>query len=674
MTSFISIVVPVYNEQENLPEFYRRIGSAVDQSLDFRCEFLFVNDGSIDDTAQILRGLADGDRRVKVINFTKNYGSHASLLAGLIHTTGEAAIVLSADLQDPPEIIPTLVSKWREGFELVAGVRASRKDPFLKRLLARTFYFIFASIADTDYPKGGTDFFLVDRKIIEFLASSIERNAFLMAQIFSLGFKRVEVPYQRAERFAGTSKWTLGKRFKGAIDYFVAYTYVPIRLMSYAGLVVAALGFVYAAVVAINAFRGNPTEGWSSLMIVLLVISGFQMLMMGVMGEYVWRMLDQVRQRPKYVIANTIGFDPKEETAEMHMRPMNNSTTTAPGPLPEHGDFDSLDLSVGYFGPLDYIGKVFHVSGWMLAPLQFEFSTFALYINHELVEVVTAQSAPSDFGIASARGVPKTFEFHLPERTKEIANFSRIEVVGCTPEQPVRRLATLFRTDIDSHVPTPPEELMERVTGNRNGPVVKAAGLRCCCEFLDTLGRYRDLSTIRRLLDWGCGCGRVTVHLKDFLSKYQNLEVYGCDIDKEAIGWCKNNLDSDRFSTIEPFPPTQWADNTFDAVVSCSVFTHLAKDVQKAWLNEMRRIIVPGGLFLASIVTTFPLAQIPEDGIYDDVVDVRLEGIAPDGYYRSTHQTRDYTVREWSSYFEVLEFTENGIESSQDLVVMRNHK
>ena len=313
MPSLISIVMPMYNEQENIPELYRRLHAVADQVSPRRLEFVFVNDGSRDSTRLMLSDLASKDKRVRVINFSKNYGSHAALRAGLAYARGDAVIVLSADLQDPPEMIPALISKWLEGYEVVAGVRASRSDPLFKGLFAKVFYFLFSRLADTEYPKGGTDFFLIDRKIVKGLCQSVERNAFLMAQVFSLGFRRIEVPYHRTQRFAGSSKWTFGKRVKGAIDYFVAYSYFPIRLMSYVGLAVAGVGFVYAAFVVTNALTGHPSAGWSSLMVALLVLSGFQMLMLGVIGEYLWRTLDQVRQRPMYTISSTIGFDGEEQ-------------------------------------------------------------------------------------------------------------------------------------------------------------------------------------------------------------------------------------------------------------------------------------------------------------------------------------------------------------------------
>jgi glycosyltransferase involved in cell wall biosynthesis len=321
MPSLISIVVPVYNEKENIQELYLRLCQSVNKIPAFRFEFVFVNDGSRDGSADLLANLTRQDRRVKVINFSRNYGSHAALRAGLLHARGDAAVILSADLQDPPESIPNLISRWLEGNEVVAAVRTSRRDPLVKRLFARIFYFLFSRLADTEYPKTGSDFFLVDKKILNVLRTSVERNAFLMAQIFSVGFKRVEIPYLRAERHAGVSKWSFARRLKGAIDYFVAYSYFPLRLMSYVGLGVAMLGFVYASFIIVHHFAGRPTEGWTSLMTVILLLSGVQMLMLGTIGEYLWRTLDQVRQRPMYVIDSMIGFDRTEDTADDRLEP-----------------------------------------------------------------------------------------------------------------------------------------------------------------------------------------------------------------------------------------------------------------------------------------------------------------------------------------------------------------
>ena len=336
--------------------------------------------------------------------------------------------------------------------------------------------------------------------------------------------------------------------------------------------------------------------------------------------------------------------------------------------LPASGRFESLKPARGYFRSFEGPGEGFHVGGWMCAPAPVQFSAFALYLNRELVGVADPGIAPKIYDKVRHLGEPQLFEFHLPRTKQEIPNFTRVEVLGCVGDQPERRLATLLRWDMETDVPTPPEKLMFRVTGNTDGGLVKGAGLRCASEFLDVISLHRDLSTLRNLLDWGCGCGRVTVHLIDFLSKYDGLQTHGCDIDGEAIEWCKENLPRGRFRHINPFPPLPWSEASFDVVVSCSVFTHLSEEVQQRWLDEMRRIIAPGGLFLASVKSD---PQVPDRGISDDTMDVMLDGIAPAGYYRGTVQSREYTISRWSDYFDVLDFIENGLEGSQDLVVMR---
>ena len=311
------------------------------------------------------------------------------------------------------------------------------------------------------------------------------------------------------------------------------------------------------------------------------------------------------------------------------------------------------------------------ITGWMLSPFTPEIKTFALYVNQELLTIARAQTAPETFDKFRSEGTPLRFELSSSLKLKEILKFSRIDVVGFVDEGPVRRITTMFRGDLDTEVPTPPEHLMYRVTGNTNGGLVKFAGLRCATDFLDSIGRFCDLNSVRNLLDWGCGCGRVTKHLIDFLSGEGSLQVHGCDIDGEAIAWCQENLAEGSFLQVDPFPPQPWANDSFDVVVSCSVFTHLSEETQQLWLREMQRVITPGGLFLASISSGSLDSEVGCEGISDETVDHILDGIAPEGYYRGTVQSRKYTMGQWSRYFEILDFVENGMEGTQDLVVMR---
>lgn len=339
--------------------------------------------------------------------------------------------------------------------------------------------------------------------------------------------------------------------------------------------------------------------------------------------------------------------------------------------LPAHGRFEYLKPAPGYFGVIGWTDDHFTVNGWMLAPLPTGLSRFALYLNQALVGWAEPQTTTAkEFDQVRRRGEPKLFSFQLAKMI-EVPDFSRIEVVGCAGDQPVRRLTTLFRGDLDTQAPTPPEKLMYRVTGNRNGKLVKEAGLRCTSNFLDAVGQHRDLSSVRTLLDWGCGCGRVTVHLMDYLSRYDGLVVQGCDIDGEAIAWCNEHLRRGQFQHINPYPPLPWPDESFDVIVSCSVFTHLSEPTQQLWLREISRVLAPHGMFLASINSNFHDARLKTGDISDGTLDSMMDGIAPKGYYRGTVQSKDYTTRQWSNYFEILDFLESGIEGSQDLVVMR---
>ena len=341
-----------------------------------------------------------------------------------------------------------------------------------------------------------------------------------------------------------------------------------------------------------------------------------------------------------------------------------------PSSIPEYGRFEDLAPAAGYFGLVDYADDSFQVNGWMLGPLTIELSRFTLYLNQKLVGLAEPQAASKDCDKVRHRGEPKLFHFQLPKRL-EIPNFSRVEVLGWAEDRPLRRLTTLFRRDLNTHVPTPPEKLRYRVTGNKDGRLVKEAGLRCTSNFLDAIGQHRDLISMRSLLDWGCGCGRVTVHLMDLLSSFESLQIQGCDIDGEAIAWCNEYLRRGHFRQVDSLPPLPWPEASFDVVVSCSVFTHLSEQMQQAWLHELRRVITPGGMFLASINSNFPRSRVPPQGISDETLDPMMDGIAPAGYYRGTIQSREYTVSRWANYFDILDFIENGIEGSQDLVVMR---
>lgn len=299
----ISLIFPTYNEDDNLSILHKRLVSVVEPIKDTDFEFIFIDDCSGQETRKILEGMAETDPRVKIIRFARNCGSHAAVTAGINLCRGDAAIVLAADLQDPPEIIPSLIERWQEGFEVVWGVRKKREnESFYVRAFSRAFYFLMNRLTDIQQPATGADVFLIDRAVIEAFKKSRERNASVYMLIAWFGFRHAEIMYIKEKRHAGLSKWTVSKRLKLFFDSLVSFSYVPLRFMSLMGGILGLIGLLYGIVVLINGLRGLPIEGWSSLMIVVLLLGGFQVSMLGLLGEYLWRTYDEARGRPRYII------------------------------------------------------------------------------------------------------------------------------------------------------------------------------------------------------------------------------------------------------------------------------------------------------------------------------------------------------------------------------------
>jgi glycosyltransferase involved in cell wall biosynthesis len=299
----LSVVSPAYNEIENLPLLYEQLCQVLD-SAGVDWEWIVVDDHSADQTFRVVVEIAGRDSRVRAIRLARNFGSHTAIVCGLDHAQGNCVAVLAADLQDPPEVIPMLYAKWREGAQVVWAVRVRREGEKASTLgFSRLYYFLMRRVVGMqEMSATGADFFLLDRCVVNALRQFNEKNVSILALITWMGFRQATVPYDKHARVHGHSGWSLEKKLKLAIDSVTSFTYLPIRLMSYIGFVVAFLGFLYAGVVLFNGLRGLPPEGWASLMIVVLVIGGVQMLMMGILGEYVWRALDEARRRPRYII------------------------------------------------------------------------------------------------------------------------------------------------------------------------------------------------------------------------------------------------------------------------------------------------------------------------------------------------------------------------------------
>ena len=307
--SLVSVVVPVYQNAGSLADLFARLRAVAAGLPAERLEFVFVDDGSRDGSFDILCGLAKGDARARVVKLSRNFGSGPAILAGLAEARGECMVALSADLQDPPELIPQMVERWRQGRKVVLAARRSRKDPLTTRLLADAFYRLFRRFALPNMPRHGFDFFLLDRSVRDLIAGIQENNAYLMGLILWMGFDPAVIEYDRAARPAryGPSAWGLGRRVKHFIDSFTAFSYFPLRAASVLGVVVAILGVLYAGlVVALRVVHGFPVEGWASIMVAVLLLSGVQMLMIGVLGEYLWRNLEETRRRPRFIVAEVV--------------------------------------------------------------------------------------------------------------------------------------------------------------------------------------------------------------------------------------------------------------------------------------------------------------------------------------------------------------------------------
>ena len=305
----VGVVIPVYQNAPSLPDLAARLARLAETCAPNTFEFVFVDDGSRDGSLDVLAALSKGDPRIRVVKLARNFGSNAAILAGLAAADGDAVVAVAADLQDPPELIVDMLRLWGEGRKVVLAARRSRRDPLLTRALAAVFYFLFRRFAIRTMPAKGFDFFLVDRRVRDLLVGIQENNAYLMGLILWLGFAPAVLEYDRAEREAryGASAWTFWRKCKYFVDSFVAFSYMPLRLASLLGLAVVAFAFAYALVVLyLSLFRGFPVGGWASLMLVLLLVSGSQILMLGVLGEYLWRNLEETRRRPRYVVESTI--------------------------------------------------------------------------------------------------------------------------------------------------------------------------------------------------------------------------------------------------------------------------------------------------------------------------------------------------------------------------------
>jgi polyisoprenyl-phosphate glycosyltransferase len=299
----ISIVVAVYHNEGAITKTHAAIQKVFQDALPrHEYELIFVDDGSTDGSLKEILDLREADPHVKAITFTRNFGQMAAMLAGFKEASGDAVINISADLQDPIDLIPEMVQKWEGGSELVVCFRAERSDSFLARLLSRVAY-AFLRLSLPQIPKGGFDFVLMDRVVMDGFNAIDVRHRFFQGDLLWAGYRTSFIPYERQKRTIGRSQYSLGKKFKNFVDAILDASYLPIRFISVLGFITAGLGFLYSVTVVISWLAGDtPFTGWAPLMITILVVGGLIMMMLGVIGEYVWRINEEVRKRPNYVV------------------------------------------------------------------------------------------------------------------------------------------------------------------------------------------------------------------------------------------------------------------------------------------------------------------------------------------------------------------------------------
>ena len=306
----LSVVAPCFNEEGVLHELYRRISQVLDGSGE-SWELVLVNDGSRDRTPEIMRELHAQDERVKVVDFARNFGHQIAVTAGMDYAQGDAVVLIDADLQDPPELILEMLAKWREGYEVVYAIRAERKgETWFKEFTAKMFYRIIYKITDIDIPMDTGDFRLMDRKVVNALKTMHEKHRFMRGMSVWVGFRQTGVKYVRAERYAGETKYPLKKMLKFAMDGITSFSYFPLQLATYIGFVAALLAVLGILVTIILRLSGSHAFfGQATTLVSVLFLGGVQLICLGIIGEYLGRIYDEVKGRPLYIVREALGFD-----------------------------------------------------------------------------------------------------------------------------------------------------------------------------------------------------------------------------------------------------------------------------------------------------------------------------------------------------------------------------
>lgn len=306
----ISVIVPLYNEEEVIAESYKRLTSVM-QGMGEEYELVFINDGSRDKTAQLTADIAEKDKHVRLICFSRNFGHQIAITAGMDYAKGDAVVIIDADLQDPPEVIPLMVEKWKEGYHVVYGKRTKRHgETMFKKVTAKVFYRFLQRMTQVDIPTDTGDFRLIDRKVCDAMKKLREQNRYVRGLVSWVGFKQYALEYVRDERFAGETKYPLKKMIRLAMDGIASFSYKPLKLATMVGFALTGISFLYLLFVVLQKLFGTPTvAGWASILAVQLFFNGVILIILGIIGSYIGRIYEESKGRPLYIVQEEIGFD-----------------------------------------------------------------------------------------------------------------------------------------------------------------------------------------------------------------------------------------------------------------------------------------------------------------------------------------------------------------------------
>jgi len=311
-----SFVIPIHDEEETLPELHRRLAALLDE-LDGESEVILVDDGSRDESYAIMIGLNHSDPRFKIVRLSRNFGHQLAISAGVDFASGDAVVLMDGDLQHPPEVVPEFVAKWREGYEVVYGVMRKRTEGWLKRTTARGYYAVVSRLSDVELPAAAGDFRLLDRSAVEAFRAMRERNRYVRGMLSWVGFSQIGVPYDCPPRYAGHSKYSFGRMLRLGTNGITSFSDRPLRIALRLGYVLAALSIAFGVSAIVAKLGGAAIPGWTSIAVLVSFIGGFQLILIGILGEYVARVYDEVKARPLYLVSAVHGIDLESLPAEV---------------------------------------------------------------------------------------------------------------------------------------------------------------------------------------------------------------------------------------------------------------------------------------------------------------------------------------------------------------------